>query len=190
MGLNTNAYIIGIDESTNETKAVLIDEQGNQIASGAAAYSTIAPKHGYVEQDAKDWWRALKKSIGSMLKSANVSKQSIIGLSITHQRYTFVPVNRRIEPIRNAILWNDTRCGAQAEWAKNKFGAAICAAVGVGLYNSIREAIRNMVTISRTFQCNQKENKIYNDIYFDIYKPFYSRVYDLMNRLSKITKYP
>lgn len=92
----------------------------------------------------------------------------------------------------NQIFADVTGCRVMvpANIQTTAIGAAICAAVGVGWYGSIGEAIRNMVTISKTFQCRHRESKIYNEIYCDIYKPFYGRVHDLMNRLSKITKYP
>jgi sugar (pentulose or hexulose) kinase len=51
MTVSKNKYVIGLDESTNETKAVLIDPQGREIGSGKAGYELIHPKPGWVEQE-------------------------------------------------------------------------------------------------------------------------------------------
>ena len=123
MAVKKNKYVIGIDESTHQTKAVVIDPHGREIGSGNAGYELIHPKPGYVEQEAEWWWLALKKSINQALQSSGVNPHDIVGLSITHQRYSFVPVDEDMAPIRNAILWSDTRCGPQSEWAADKFGA-------------------------------------------------------------------
>ena len=56
-------YVIGIDCSTTATKAVVWDERGNSVAEGRAAFPLEAPRPGWYEQDAEEWWRSVKTAL-------------------------------------------------------------------------------------------------------------------------------
>jgi xylulokinase len=52
------AYL-GIDVGTGGTRALVIDGQGNVVASASAEHQHFAsPKPGWAEQDPRDWWQA------------------------------------------------------------------------------------------------------------------------------------
>ena len=69
-------------------------------------------------------------------------------------------------------------------------GAAICAAVGIGMHNDFSEAVKNMVKINKTYEPFQENSRIYNDLYKNIYISLYDRLKDLMHNISLITKIP
>lgn len=119
---SSSAYIIGIDSGTSSTRAILFDEKGQALAEGRRAYDVLRPQPGWVEQKAVWWWEALAGSIRDLLSKSPVKPEQIQGLAITHQRITAVPVDRSIEPLRNAILWNDIRCSKQNEKALETVG--------------------------------------------------------------------
>ena len=56
-------YVVGIDCSTTATKAVVWDERGNSVAEGRAAFPLEAPRPGWYEQDAEEWWRSIKTAL-------------------------------------------------------------------------------------------------------------------------------
>jgi len=121
--LKGNAFIIGVDVGTSSTKVVIFDEDGNPQAEGRASYPLLRPKPGWVEQKAEWWWQAFQKAIREALNRGNIiKKEKILAIGVTHQRITTVPVNNKIEPLRNAILWNDIRCTRQSEWAEERIG--------------------------------------------------------------------
>lgn len=74
-----------------------------------------------------------------------------------------------------SILWTKILSdvlGVEAEIPKNpdsSFGAAMLAGVGLGLYESIEESIKENVKIIRKIAFNKKNNLIYSNI-FNIYK--------------------
>lgn len=116
------AYVIGVDSGTSSTRAILFSETGEALAEGRQAYDVLRPRPGWVEQKARWWWDAFVGSVRSLLSNCSIRPSDIQGLAMTHQRITAVPVDKSMEPMCNAILWNDIRCSAQNEWAVEKVG--------------------------------------------------------------------
>ncbi len=65
------SYFLGIDVSTTGAKALIIDEQGNFIASHTTEYPLSTPKPLWSEQDPLDWWNGACASIKAALSKAN-----------------------------------------------------------------------------------------------------------------------
>jgi len=114
------ALVIGIDSSTTACKAIAWDRQGRAVAEGRASYALLQPETSWHEQNAEDWWmgacRALRECI------SQVDARQIEAICITHQRESFVPVNRDGRPLRNAILWSDERSRTQVAALEERFG--------------------------------------------------------------------
>lgn len=115
-------YVLGVDSSTSATKVIAFDSSGKTIAEGTGTYPLYQEKPGWVEQDPEDWWTATKEGCRQVMSSPNVDKDKLLGIGLTHQRFTFVPVDSDIRPLRRAILWNDIRCSKEAEQATAKPG--------------------------------------------------------------------
>ncbi len=109
---SSKGLVIGVDCGTSATKAILFDELGRVRAEGRSSSKLLHPRPGWVEQKAEWWWEAFREAVGSMLKQCS-SPREIKGIAVTHQRMTYVPVDVNINPLRNAILWNDIRCVSQ-----------------------------------------------------------------------------
>ena len=69
-------------------------------------------------------------------------------------------------------------------------GAAIDAAVGVGLYSDFDSAIKNMTHKGRSFLPRSDTQEIYNDLYHKVYKPMYKRLKPLYENIRNIVGYP
>jgi xylulokinase len=100
-------YVIGIDCSTTATKAVVWDEMGHSVAEGRATFPLDAPRPGWYEQDAEEWWRSITKALREA--ASRVDANRIRALGITHQRESFVCTDGEGRPLRQAILWLDAR---------------------------------------------------------------------------------
>ncbi|MGQ9632196.1 MAG: xylulokinase [bacterium] len=118
-----NTFVIGVDVGTTSTRAIIFDGEGSPVAEGRASYPLLRPQPGWVEQRAEWWWQAFQNATKEALNRANIDGKRIAAVGVTHQRITTVPVDENIEPVRNAILWNDIRCSKQNEWAREKIGA-------------------------------------------------------------------
>jgi len=117
-----NQYILGVDSSTSATKVIAFDARGKTIAAGANGYPVYTEHPGWVEQNAEDWWEAFKTGCQQLVSNPDIDIKKIAGIGFTHQRFTFVPVDQELRPLRKAILWNDLRCAKEAEYARQVVG--------------------------------------------------------------------
>ena len=69
-------------------------------------------------------------------------------------------------------------------------GAAIDAAVGLGLYPDFATAITAMTRIGKTFYPIAQNQKTYDALYRQVYQKMYSRLQPLYLEIQKITGYP
>ncbi len=69
-------------------------------------------------------------------------------------------------------------------------GAAINAAVGIGLYPDFASAIKNMTSVHQTFQPNKVNKEIYRELFEQVYMKMYNRLKPLYRSIKEITKYP
>ena len=112
--------VIGIDSSTTACKAIAWGRDGQVVAEGRASYPLQQPRPKWYEQDAEQWWDGACTALRELLAQINAAQ--VEALCITHQRESFVPVDSKGRPIRNAILWLDERSHAQVTFLKQTIG--------------------------------------------------------------------
>jgi sugar (pentulose or hexulose) kinase len=69
-------------------------------------------------------------------------------------------------------------------------GAAIDAAVGLGLHSGFASAVREMTHLGRTFEPDPRAHEIYDGLYRRVYKQMYRRLKPLYEEIRDITGYP
>lgn len=69
-------------------------------------------------------------------------------------------------------------------------GAAINAAVGVGLHPSYEVAVQQMTRRGKTFTPNEANHRLYDGLYRHVYKRMYGSLHSLYARIQEITGYP
>jgi sugar (pentulose or hexulose) kinase len=69
-------------------------------------------------------------------------------------------------------------------------GAAIDAAVGLGLHPSFDAAVREMTRVGDVFEPNPRTREIYDELYHRVYTRMYSRLRSLYHDIREITGYP
>jgi sugar (pentulose or hexulose) kinase len=69
-------------------------------------------------------------------------------------------------------------------------GAAIDAAVGLGLYPDFDTAVGGMTRVGDTFEPNLRPHEIYDDLYRRVYKRMYKQLQPLYEEIRTITGYP
>jgi sugar (pentulose or hexulose) kinase len=69
-------------------------------------------------------------------------------------------------------------------------GAAIDAAVGLGLHPDFPTAIQAMTHIQRIFEPDLRNSRIYNELYQRVYQQMYRKLKPLYEQIRDITGYP
>ena len=102
--------LLGIDQSTSATKAVLIDSKGQLVDKVARDHRQIYPQSGWVEHDANEIWQNMLAVVEELAHRQPSLMDSIAGVAITNQRETFVIFDRETGlPLHNAIVWQCRR---------------------------------------------------------------------------------
>ncbi len=69
-------------------------------------------------------------------------------------------------------------------------GAAIDAAVGLGLHPDFKTAVNAMTHVGEVFEPDLNNHKLYDALYHDVYQKMYKRLKPLYQRIREITGYP
>jgi sugar (pentulose or hexulose) kinase len=69
-------------------------------------------------------------------------------------------------------------------------GAAILTATGVGLYNSVKEAVHGMVNYREPVDPEPENTRIYKQLFEKVYSKMYNRLEPLYKEIREITGYP
>ncbi|MDN3293576.1 xylulokinase [Streptomyces ficellus] len=105
-------YVIGVDSSTQSTKAAVVEaDSGRVLAVGRAAH-TVSGEAGARESDPEQWWRALAQAVAAALDG--LDPRAVTGIAVAGQQHGLVVLDAAGRPLRPALLWNDTRSAPQA----------------------------------------------------------------------------
>jgi xylulokinase len=113
--------VIGIDSSTQGTKAVAWNREGVAVAKGTAPILLSNPRPDYFTQEPIDWWRSCCSALWAC--TAQLDPEQVDAVAIAHQRETVAFLDARGESIYPAILWLDERARSNA--------ASLSEAVGI-----------------------------------------------------------
>lgn len=105
------ADLVGaLDQGTTSTRFMIFDRSGRVVGSAQQEHEQIFPKPGWVEHDPAEISRRMWVVVGEALAKAGIKGSDLIAVGITNQRETAVVWDRVTgEPVRNAIVWQDTR---------------------------------------------------------------------------------
>ena len=107
-------YLLGIDQGTTQTTAVIVNEAGEMVEKNSAQLPARFPQAGWVEQDPADIVRTVKEACAPLL-----DKYQISAVGFDNQGETFVVWDAETgEAVTPAIVWQDTR------------GQSVCDALG------------------------------------------------------------
>jgi len=121
-----DGLVIGLDSSTQSTKAIAWNRAGEDVATGNAPILMDNPQLDFFEQNPADWWTACTEAIKdcvTQLQTKGINPSAIKGLAISNQRETLGFIGVDGEPSYPAILWLDERCRDQVKTFSEKFGA-------------------------------------------------------------------
>lgn len=111
----TGRYVLGIDQSTQGTKALLFDGEGALVCRTDLPHRQIIDEKGWVEHDPEEIYLNTVQVVRDLVEKSGIDKNGICVLGISNQRETALVWDRESgKPVYNAIVWQCAR------------GAAIC----------------------------------------------------------------
>ncbi|MHA3962994.1 MAG: xylulokinase [Candidatus Thorarchaeota archaeon SMTZ1-45] len=112
--------VLAIDAGTTGVRSMFFDKKGRVMGMAYSEYKSEYPSPSWVEQDAESWWSKSCETIKTALADTGQGPENVVGVSVTNQRETIVPIAENGTPLRNAIVWQDRRTIPQCEWICNQ----------------------------------------------------------------------
>ncbi len=116
------AYIIGIDQSTQGTKALLFDEEARLIGRTDRNHAQKVSREGYISHDPEEIYHNTILVFRDLLREYHIAEEEIKGIGISNQRETTVAWDRETgKPVCDAIVWQCSRAAKLCrDWAEEQ----------------------------------------------------------------------
>lgn len=124
-------YSIGYDIGSSSIKAALVETTtGKSIAvvtEPAEEMEMLAVNNGWAEQHPDDWWLHICNATKRLLKENSIAAENITGIGISYQMHGLVVVDKNGNPLRDSIIWCDSRAVEIGQKAFDDLGNEKCA---------------------------------------------------------------
>ena len=154
-------YYIGFDIGSSSVKVALVDAlSGNKIIALHEPHQEMAItalQSDWAEQDPNSWWEYVCRATKRVIREANVSAKEISGIGISYQMHGLVVVDKAGVPLRDSIIWCDSRAVDIGNKAFEDLGEEKCAS---NLLNS-----PGNFTASKLKWVKDNESELYEKIY-------------------------
>lgn len=108
--ITNGKYVIGIDQSTQGTKAILVDHTGKLIERTDLAHRQIISEDGWVSHDPEEIYANTIRVVQELLEKTKIPTDQIAGVGISNQRETSLMWEKNSgRPIADAIVWQCAR---------------------------------------------------------------------------------
>lgn len=124
-----SGYLLGIDVGSSSIKVSLVEAESGELAAAASSPATElainARKVGWAEQDPALWWHHLKLAL-EQIKAADGPLAEVCAIGIAYQMHGLVIVDKQHRPLRDSIIWCDSRAVSYGEEAFRQLGEQRC----------------------------------------------------------------
>lgn len=105
--------LLGIDAGTSSVKVSVVDASSQRCIASAqypdeeAAITSLQP--GWAEQSPDQWWEFVQQAIMKCHACGNYNSRDITAIGIAYQMHGLVVTDKNQQPLRNSIIWCDSR---------------------------------------------------------------------------------
>ena len=153
--------LLGFDVGSSSVKVSLVDVKTGRTLASAFSPDKEAPikaqKAGWAEQDPESWWQYAKQALSKVAEQSSKPLSEVKAIGISYQMHGLVCVDKNGKPLRDAIIWCDSRAVPYGEEAFNSLGEEKCLS---HLLNS-----PGNFTAAKLAWVKENEPEIYNNIY-------------------------
>ena len=108
------SYLLGIDLGSSSVKVSLVDAGSGECKASAHYPETEAPikalQPGWAEQRPDDWWQYFKRALEKLrIKNEVLRIDEVAAVGISYQMHGLVCLDKDLRPLRDAIIWCDSR---------------------------------------------------------------------------------
>ena len=123
-------YLLGYDVGSSSVKASLVE-----VESGTCVVTAFYPKSeapikavraGWAEQDPEAWWQYLKDATADIMAASGAAKDEVRAIGISYQMHGLVCVDKNLKPLRDSIIWCDSRAVPYGQKAFQDLGSEKC----------------------------------------------------------------
>lgn len=120
-------FVMGIDQSTQGTKVVVLDQNGEMTAYKYIAHEQIISKEGWISHDLEKIYENIRMIIPLLLEENQITSEEIAALGICNQRETVAVWERDTGKLLSyAVVW---QCSRGTDIAKRYEGTSFEALV-------------------------------------------------------------
>lgn len=123
-------YFLGVDVGSSSVKTCLFDaELGSTVAFASVPDSEqpiISRQPGWAEQDPKMWWENFEAGCHAVFELSRVDAKEVGAIGIAYQMHGLVVTDADHVPLRDAIIWCDSRATDIGLNSFHDIGANIC----------------------------------------------------------------
>ena len=112
-----NRFYLGVDIGTYETKAVLVNLEGQIIAQSSKKHELLVPQKGWAEhRPIDDWWNDFIFVCNELISKSKCNPKDIKTITSSAIGPCMLPVDELGNPLMNAVLYGvDTRASEEIE---------------------------------------------------------------------------
>ncbi len=124
-------YYIGFDIGSSSVKVAIVHAQtGEKLAAvhePQEEMAITALHSDWAEQDSDMWWQYTCMATKRAIKESNIDATKITGIGISYQMHGLVVVDKQGKPLRDSIIWCDSRAVEIGNNAFDEIGNSTCA---------------------------------------------------------------
>jgi xylulokinase len=132
----TPPVVLAYDVGTSGVKAVLVDASGRVLGSRVRTYGLVTPQVDHVEQDIDLMVAQLGLASRDVLDAVGALPTDVVGVALTAQMFSVVPVDQDGRPLRRMLSWLDQRAAMEAASIRGSAGED----EGYGLFDAVLTA--------------------------------------------------
>ncbi|SDO30668.1 FGGY family carbohydrate kinase [Geodermatophilus sp. DSM 45219] len=105
--------LLGVDLGTSGLKLLALDASGDVVAEAESGYDVDRPRPGWAQTDPAVWRAAVDDALARVLPA--LAGRRVAGLGLSGQMHGTVLVDAAGAPLAPAVLWPDSRAGAEVQ---------------------------------------------------------------------------